>query len=121
MYDCRLTDAELKFAERIWTKEPIKSTDLVRLCEVELNWKKSTTYTMLKRLEVKGIFLNENGTVRALIRREDFFAEQSKQFVAETFEGSLPKFVAAFTRRKKLSEKEIEELYRLIEEHRSDS
>ena len=116
-----LTEAEFKFAEIIWENAPLKSSELVKLCEAVLNWKKSTTYTMLKRLEEKGIFENAGGLVRVLIQKDDFFSEQSKRFVAETFEGSLPKFVAAFTRSKKLSEAEIEELYRLIEEHKGDS
>ncbi len=120
MKDYRLTEAETKFAEIIWANEPLKSSDLVRLCEGSLNWKKSTTYTMLKRLEDKGIFQNENGLVRSLMGKEDFYAEQSKQFVAETFEGSLPRFIAAFARRKKLSDKEIEELQKLIDEHRGE-
>lgn len=120
MHGHKLSDMETRFAEIIWANEPLKSSDLVKLCEAELNWKKSTTYTMLKRLEAKGVFINENGTVNASIGREDFYAEQSKQFVAETFEGSLPRFVAAFTRSKKLSEKEIEELQRLIDEHRGE-
>ncbi|HWQ77559.1 MAG TPA: BlaI/MecI/CopY family transcriptional regulator [Anaerovoracaceae bacterium] len=120
MCEYRLTDAETKFADIIWANAPLKSSDLVKLCETELNWKKSTTYTMLKRLEDKGIFENENGVVSPLIEKEDFYAEQSRQFVAEAFEGSLPKFVAAFTRRKKLSGKEIEELQRLIDSHREE-
>jgi len=117
MREYRLTDSETKFADIIWANAPLKSSDLVKLCERELGWKKSTTYTMLKRLEDKGIFNNENGVVVALIEKEDFYAEQSRQYVAEAFEGSLPIFVAAFTRRKKLSAKEIEELRRLIDEH----
>lgn len=121
MRDTKLTDAELRFAEIIWANAPLKSAELVRRCEIALKWKKSTTYTMLKRLEEKGIFRNESGSVMAVIGKEDFFSEQSKRFVAETFEGSLPKFVAAFTRSKKLSQTEIEELYRLIEGHKGDS
>jgi predicted transcriptional regulator len=120
MKDCRLTETETKFAEIIWANGPLKSSELVRLCERSLNWKKSTTYTMLKRLEDKGIFQNENGTVRTLMGKEDFFAEQSNRFVAETFEGSLPRFIAAFARRKKLSEEEIRELQKLIDEHRGE-
>lgn len=118
MNDYKLTEAETKLAEIIWANAPLKSSWLVKLCETELNWKKSTTYTMLKRLEDKGIFQNENGVVSALIEKEDFYAAQSRQFVAETFDGSLPRFVAAFARRKKLSEKEIEELQQLIDAHR---
>lgn len=121
MVEQKLTVAELKLAEIIWANAPLKSSELVRLCEAAMNWKKSTTYTMLKRLEEKGIFHNEAGLVIILIGKEDFFSEQSKRFVSETFEGSLPRFVAAFTRSKKLSKTEIEELYRLIEAHEEDS
>jgi len=117
MREYRLTDTETKFADIIWANAPLKSSDLVKLCETELNWKKSTTYTMLRRLEDKGIFKNANGMVKPLIEKEDFYAEQSRQYVAEAFEGSLPRFVAAFTRRKKLSAKEIDELRRLIDEY----
>lgn len=118
MKEYRLTDMEAKFADIIWVHEPIPSGKLVRLCEVEFNWKKSTTYTMLKRLESKGIFKNNNGVVISLIKKDDFYAEQSKLFVEETFEGSLPKFIAAFTRSRKMSDKEIDELQRLIDKHR---
>lgn len=120
MKEYKLTDMEAKFAEIIWANEPIPSGELVKLCEVELNWKKSTTYTMLKRIESKGIFKNKNGLVSALIKKDEFYAEQSKQFVEETFDGSLPKFLAAFTRSKKLSDKEIAELQKLINEHKED-
>ena len=118
MKNYRLTDMEAKFADFIWVHEPIPSGKLVRLCEAEFNWKKSTTYTMLKRLESKGIFKNNNGVVISLIKKDDFYAEQSKLFVEETFEGSLPKFIAAFTRSRKMSDKEIDELQRLIDKHR---
>ncbi len=118
MKEYRLTDTESKFADIIWAKEPIQSGELVKLCEIELNWKKSTTYTMLKRLENKEIFENRNGIVSSIIKKDEFYAEQSKQFVEETFDGSLPKFLASFTRSKKLSNKEINELQRLINEHK---
>jgi len=120
MREYRLTDMEEKFADIIWENEPIKSPDLVRLCEVELNWKKSTTYTMLKRLEGKGIFANKNSMVFALIKKEDFYAVQSKLFVEETFDGSLPRFLAAFTRSKILSDKEVDALQKLINEHKEE-
>lgn len=116
MIDYRLTDAEENLAEIIWINEPIKSPDLVKLCSVEFNWKKSTTYTMLKRLEGKQIFQNNKSTVISLVKKDDFYAEQSKIFVREKFSGSLPKFIAAFTRKNKLSLKEVEELERLINE-----
>lgn len=118
MREYRLTDTEAKFADIIWANEPIKSPDLVKLCETELNWKKSTTYTMLKRLAGKKIFENNKGVVCALIKKEDFYAEQSKLFVEETFDGSLPRFLAAFTRKKRLSNKEINALQKLINEHK---
>lgn len=114
----KLTDTEAKFADIIWAKEPIPSGHLVKLCETTFHWKKSTTYTMLKRLEAKEIFENKDSVISALIKKEDFYGEQSKRFVEETFEGSLPKFLAAFTSRKRLNDKEIRELQRLIDEHK---
>lgn len=118
MREYKLTDMESKFADIIWANEPIPSGDLVKLCETELCWKKSTTYTMLKRLENKEIFKNRNGVVSALVKKDEFYAEQSKHFVDETFGGSLPRFLAAFTRGKRLSDKEIDELQRLINEYK---
>ncbi|NLC11843.1 MAG: BlaI/MecI/CopY family transcriptional regulator [Firmicutes bacterium] len=120
MKEYKLTEMEAKFADLIWAKEPILSGELVRLCQLEFEWKKSTTYTMLKRLEKKGIFKNNNGVVKSLITKDDFYAEQSKQFVEKTFGGSLPKFLAAFTRSKKISDSEIEELQKLINQHREE-
>lgn len=117
MKDLRLTEMEGRFAELIWDHEPIPSGNLVKLCESELNWKKSTTYTMLKRLEAKEIFENDNGVVGSLIKKDDFYAEQSNAFVKETFGGSLPKFLAAFTKSRKLSDSEIDDVLRLIHEH----
>jgi len=116
MAEYRLGEVEMKFAEIIWEKEPISSGELAKLSEQELNWKKSTTYTILKRLCDKGIFQNVKGTVTSLISRGEFQAKQSERFVEETFAGSLPSFVAAFVSRKKLSAGEIEELQRIIDE-----
>ena len=87
----------------------------MKLCEQELSWKKSTTYTILKRLCERGLFINEKGVVRSLVSEEEFYANISEQFVEEVFSGSLPKFVAAFTNNHKLSDKEIEELKKIIE------
>lgn len=120
MAEYRLTDAEEKFAEIIWSNEPIKSSELVKLSEKEFEWKKSTTYTMLKRLEEKKIFNNDKSIVVSLIKKDDFYGEQSKIFVQENFGGSLPKFVAAFTKRNKLSNKEVKELVELINNHKED-
>lgn len=118
MSELRMGAVESRFADIIWQHEPVSSTELVRLAAGELSWKKSTTYTVLKRLCERGIFQNECGTVTSLISRKDFYAVQSEKFVEETFEGSLPAFLAAFTTRKKLSEEEIDELRRLIDRNR---
>ena len=106
---------ESRFADMIWEREPVSSTELVKLCEREFGWKKSTTYTVRKRLSERGLFVNEGGTVRALVSREDYYAERSERFVDESFSGSLPAFLAAFTSRKKLTEEDIDELQRLID------
>ena len=107
---------EMRFAELIWANAPISSSELVKLCLQELQWKKSTTYTVLKKLCDQGLFQNEGGTVTVLTTREEFFALQSEKFVEEAFEGSLPAFLAAFTRHKRLSEAERNEIWRMIEQ-----
>lgn len=108
---------ESKFADIIWENEPISSTELVKRSESVLNWKKSTTYTVLKRLCEKGIFQNNNGTVTSLISKQEFYSVQSEKFVEETFNGSLPAFLSSFTSRKKLTSEEVEELRRMVEEY----
>lgn len=118
MEDYRLGDMELRFAELIWSNAPIGSGELVKLCETNLGWKKSTTYTVLRRLCEKGIFQNENGTVKPVLSKTDYEAAQSAAFVEHAFSGSLPKFLAAFTARKKLTQKDIDELQRFIDESR---
>ena len=120
MEENKLGAMEMKFAELIWANAPIGSGALVRLCEEALGWKKSTTYTMLRRLCQRGIFKNENSTVTAVLSRADFDARQSEEFVEEKFDGSLPRFLAAFTSRKKLSDAEIDALQRLIDESRRE-
>lgn len=114
----KIFDSELRFCEILWSHEPIKSSELVRLCAEELGWKKSTTYTVLKRLCDRGIFQNEGGTVTSRLSRADYDTAQSQQFVEESFSGSLPAFITAFTRRKKLTEGEIAELQKLIDQNR---
>ena len=109
---------ESRFAEIIWQREPVSSTELVKLAATELDWKKSTTYTVLRRLCERGIFQNQDGTVTSLISKQEFYAVQSEKFVEDTFSGSLPAFFAAFTTRKKLSEAEINELQKLIDQSR---
>lgn len=113
--DVRLAEVESRFADLIWDNEPLPSRVLAQLAEQELSWKKSTTYTVLKRLCDRGIFRNQDGLVSSLISRETFFAMQSEQFVEQTFCGSLPAFLAAFGSRKKLSDQEAEELQKIIE------
>ena len=118
MSELRMGAIESRFADMIWENEPVPSPELVKLAERELNWKKSTTYTVLKRLCERGIFQNRGGVVTSLISRQDFYAVQSEKFVEETFSGSLPAFLAVFTTRKKLSEEEIAELQVLIDQSR---
>lgn len=115
MKDIRLGPIESKFADLIWDNEPISSGNLVKLAEKELTWKKSTTYTILRRLSERGLFQNMDGLVTSLISKKEFYSIQSENFVDETFEGSLPKFLTAFTRRNKLSKEEINEIKKIIE------
>lgn len=114
MDDLHLGAVEARFADLIWKYEPLSSRALVALCGEELGWKKSTTYTVLKRLCDKGIFQNENGTVTSRMTKEEYAAAQSEKFLEDTFGGSLPAFLAAFTRRKKLSETELAEVQDII-------
>ncbi|MCI8693231.1 MAG: BlaI/MecI/CopY family transcriptional regulator [Lachnospiraceae bacterium] len=118
MSELKLGVVEARFADIIWQNEPLSSNQLAKLAEQELSWKKSTAYTILKRLCDRGIFQNRSGTVSSLISREEFHALQSENFVNETFHGSLPAFVAAFGTRKKLSSAELDQLQRLIEQMR---
>ena len=106
---------ELRFAELIWENAPISSGELVKLCARELEWKKSTTYTVLKKLCEQGLFQNQGGTVTVLVSRQDYQARQSKQFVADTFSGSLPAFLAAFAQGAPLSQKDIADIRALID------
>ncbi|MBE6773597.1 MAG: BlaI/MecI/CopY family transcriptional regulator [Ruminococcaceae bacterium] len=116
MDEIRLGAVESRFADIIWENEPLSSGELVKICEKELCWKKSTTYTVLKKLCERGIFKNENGTVTSLISKEELESRQSEKFVEENFDGSLPAFIAAFTKRKKLSEKDMKEIKELLAE-----
>lgn len=118
MAEYRLGEIEMKFADLIWSNEPISSGELVKLCERELSWRKSTTYTILRRLCERGFFQNKDGAVTSLISKREFMSLQSEEFVEETFAGSLPRFLAAFSMRKKLSENEIAEIQKLIDENR---
>lgn len=120
MSDMKLGVIESRFADIIWQSEPLTTAELVKRCEKELNWKRTTTYTVLKRLSERGIFQNTEGTVTSLISREDFYSMQSEQFVEDTFEGSLPAFLAAFTKRKKLNPQEIAEIRQMIDSYEEE-
>lgn len=115
MNEIKLGVIESKFANIIWERAPLSTAELIKLCEAEFKWKRTTTYTVLKRLSERGIFKNENGTVTALISKEEFYSMQSERVVNESFGGSLPAFIAAFTSRQNLSEGEIEEIRSIID------
>jgi predicted transcriptional regulator len=108
---------EQKFADLIWEHAPISTRKLTKLCEEAFGWKRTTTYTMLKRLCQRKLFANENSTVVICMSKEDFQAAQGEQFLQETFDGSLPRFLAAFSRRQKLGSDEINELRKLIDNY----
>ena len=118
MAEYKLGEVESIFADIIWNNEPLSSRRLAELAEARLNWKRTTTYTILKRLCDRELFQNNNGTVTSCISREEFYARQSERFVEDTFQGSLPAFLAAFGSRKKLSDQEIDELQKIIDSMR---
>ena len=115
MADYKLGEVESVFADIIWNNEPLSSRRLAELAQERLNWKRTTTYTVLKRLCDRELFQNKDSIVTSLVSREEFYARQSEQFVEETFQGSLPAFLAAFGSRKQLSDAEIDELQKIID------
>ena len=118
MGDMKLGAIETRFAEIIWANAPLSTNQLIKLCADELEWKRTTTYTVLKKLCEKGIFQTENSLVTVVISKQEFDGLQSEQFVEETFKGSLPAFLTAFNSRKKLSDQEIDETQKLIDQMR---
>lgn len=114
----RLGAVEQKFAELIWENAPISSGQLVQLCQAKLNWKKPTTYTVLRKLCERGLFQNNDGCVTVRITKEAYMSVQSTQFVEDTFDGSLPAFFAAFTAGKALSQQEIAEIRAMIDAYK---
>lgn len=118
MVEYKLGEVEMRFADIIWDNEPLSSGELVKLAEKKLSWNRSTTYTILRRLSQRGMVQNVKGTVTSLVSKADFMAVQSEKFVEETFSGSLPTFLASFARRKKLSDRELEEIQKFIDEHK---
>ena len=115
MPEYKLGEIESRFADIIWTNEPLSSGELAKLAEAELGWKESTSYTILKRLCQRGLFRNEKRTVTSLVSKEDFYAHQSEEFVEQTFDGSLPAFLAAFSKRKKYTDEEVEKMKQILD------
>lgn len=115
-----MTEAEMQLAELIWEQEPIGSGQLVKLSAERLNWKKSTTYTVLRKICENGIFQNEQTVVTSLMSKEEYARRKGERYLEENYNGSLPGFVAAFLKKKKLSRREIEELAKMIEEYQED-
>ena len=117
MAELQMGAIESRFADIIWDHEPISSGILAKYSEEQFKWKKTTSFTVLKRLCDKGIFQNNKGIVTSLISRDEFYSMQSEKFVDETFEGSLPAFLAAFTSRKQLTPEEVAQIRRIVEEY----
>lgn len=116
----KIHEGEYKFCLILWEYEPVKSKDLVRLCQERLGWKSTTTYTIIKRLSERGILKNENTIVTSLVSKDQVQAAEIDELVEKKFEGSLPAFVAAFTRHQKLSSREVEELQSMIDQYRKE-
>jgi len=116
----KLFDAELKFMNIIWEEEPIKSGELVRVCNEKLGWKKSTTYTVLRKLAQRGVLKNENTIVTSIVKKEETQIYESHEVIEKSFGGSLPKFLTAFFGNKKISNDEAEELKKLIDSYKED-
>ena len=117
MSDLKLGAIETRFAHLVWENAPLTTAQLVKLCAEHLQWKRTTTYTVLKKLSEKGLFRMEEGLVTVVMTREEYEAAQSAEFVEETFQGSLPAFVAAFTRKKEISPQELRELRQLLDKY----
>ncbi|MBR2643999.1 MAG: BlaI/MecI/CopY family transcriptional regulator [Clostridia bacterium] len=120
MHMIELGEVQARFADIVWAHAPIPSGELVKICERELNWKKPTTYTVLRKLCEKGLFTNTDGLVKAKITREQFYSDMSEQFIKASFSGSLPAFIAAFTAKKPLSDAEADEIMRMIASYRKE-
>ena len=120
MTDMELGVVQERFADLVWANEPVASGELVKICEKELEWKKSTTYTVLRKLCEKGLFKNEDGIVTSLISKDEFYSAKSKQIVEDSYSGSLPAFIAAFISNKKLTAKEADEIQKMIDEFKKN-
>ena len=115
MTEIQLGVIEARYADMIWEHEPVSSSELVKMTAVEFNWKRTTAHNVLRRLIDKGLFKNENGLVTAAISREEFYSRQSKKYVQDTFAGSLPAFIAAFTQNNRLTAEEAEAIHKMID------
>ncbi|MBE5941207.1 MAG: BlaI/MecI/CopY family transcriptional regulator [Lachnospiraceae bacterium] len=113
----KIYESEYRFCLILWKHEPVKSTELVKLCEEELGWKKATTYTVIKRLSERGIVKSENAVVTSLVSKQEAQVAEIDELVERTFEGSLPAFIAAFSKSKKLSREEIDEIRNMIDSY----
>lgn len=114
----KIFESEYRFCEILWENEPVSSSELAKLCNESLEWKKSTTYTVIKRLTERGVVKSEKAIVTSLVSREEVQARESEEIVEKTFDGSLPAFIAAFTSRKNLSRQEIEEIQSIIDQYK---
>ena len=112
----KVFESEYRFCQILWDHEPIKSTELSKLCEAELGWKKATTYTVIKRLSERGVIKSENAVITSLVTKEQVQESQIDEVVERIFNGSIPQFIAAFTRNRKLSKNEIDEIQKMIDE-----
>lgn len=114
----KIYESEYRFCLILWANEPVKSKELVRLCQEQLGWKSTTTYTVIKRLSERGVLKNENTIVTSLVSKDEVQAAELDEFVEKTFEGSLPAFIAAFVRNQKLSDEEIDAMQAMIDQYR---
>ncbi len=117
----KVFESEYRFCLILWEHEPIKSSELVNLCKQQLGWKPTTTYTVIKRLSERGVLKNENTVVTTLVSKDQVQAAELNEMVEKTFEGSLPAFIAAFTKHQKISDTEIDALQRMIDRYRKES
>lgn len=115
----KIFESEYRFCEILWENEPVSSSELVKLCSEQLEWKKSTTYTVIRRLSERGVLKSENAVVTSLVSKDEVLTAQSTEVVEKTFSGSLPSFIAAFTRKKTLTKKEIDEIQKIIDSYKN--
>ena len=121
MKEFELGAIQERFADIVWANEPIASGELAKICEKELRWKRPTTYTVLRKLCEKGLLQNKDGIVVSLVSREDFYSSKSEQIIEDSYQGSLPAFIAAFISRKELSAQEADEIQKMIDAFKKES